>query len=448
MNEPNVPPTLPPSNQMPQGKRFGYKLLVVAVCIALLQIPLFLIESKHEERASRQENVIADITRSWGQSRKVHGPVLTVPLKLGQSKNAEPRLLNISPTQLEIVGDLRPEVLRRGIYRAEVYEADLGFRGEFELPPEVLAARDDFDWTACRVVFVFGDTAEISLSESLAWDGEKYEVTNVSGTGTGWCGVGAEVHIDPMAEHHTFSIGLAVKGSEKLSFAPLGRESSVSLISSASSPSFTGSILPDKRTVTPDGFDAQWTVGSLERSIPRYWYPERSGAVLNQAGGEDAFGVTLLAGVTDYRSVERALKYGMLFLLTVFTGCFLGEFLGGRPLNVLNYFLVGAALCLFFLALIALAELVGFRAAYALAALASTSLIVSYAKAVMREGRAVRALAMVLGGIFGYLFLVLRMEDLSLVAGTVLLFVLLGAVMFATRHLRFEDLATPKGAKE
>ncbi len=154
-------------------------------------------------------------------------------------------------------------------------------------------------------------------------------------------------------------------------------------------------------------------------------------------------GVTLLSGVTDYRSIERALKYGVLFLLTVFAGCFLGEFLGGRPLHVLNYLLVGAALCLFFLALLALSEIRGFVVAYVVAGLASTGTIVAYAMAVMKRARAVRALGLVLSGIFGYLFLVVRLEDLSLIAGTVLLFVLLGAVMFATRHLQLEETSKP-----
>jgi inner membrane protein len=129
-----------------------------------------------------------------------------------------------------------------------------------------------------------------------------------------------------------------------------------------------------------------------------------------------------------------------LFLITIFAGLFLGEFLGGRPLHLLNYILVGAALCLFFLALLALAEITGFGLAYGLATLASVGLIMSYARAVLREPRAVGSLAVLLGGIFGYLYMVLRLEDFSLIAGTVLLFVLLGAVMFVTRHLRPEDI--------
>ncbi len=437
MNESNPPP-LPAPARNSLGKRLGYKLLIIASCIVLLQIPLFLVESKREERAQRQIDVVREITGAWGEDQLVHGALLAVPVA-SEERQAEPTFLHIAPTQLEIEGKLDPQILRRGIYRAEVYDADLKIAGGFTVPNQASEWADRLSWSEARLVLVLGDAAGVSLVEPLRWQGEEIEMAGQSESETGVRGIGARVAISDVSERFDFSVTVSMKGSESLQFAPLGQESVVTLVSAATSPSFVGAVLPDSREVTAEGFTAHWSVGSLERALPRVWCSADVGKMLGRAGGEDPFGVVLLSGVTDYRAVERALKYGILFLITVFAGCFLGEFLGGRPLHVLNYLLVGAALCLFFLALLALAELVGFGAAYALAALASVGLIVTYARAVMREGKAVGALAMVLGGIFGYLFLVLRMEDLSLIAGTVLLFVLLGAIMYATRHLRFEE---------
>ncbi|MCC5022937.1 MAG: inner membrane CreD family protein [Candidatus Synoicihabitans palmerolidicus] len=70
--------------------------------------------------------------------------------------------------------------------------------------------------------------------------------------------------------------------------------------------------------------------------------------------------MTLVQAVDDYRTVARAIKYSILYLVTVFAGFFLGEIRGGKPLHVLNYLLVGAALCLFYLGLLALAEFIRF----------------------------------------------------------------------------------------
>ena len=40
-----------------------------------------------------------------------------------------------------------------------------------------------------------------------------------------------------------------------------------------------------------------------------------------------------------------------------------------------------------------------------------------------------------MGGVYGYLYFVLQMEDFALLAGTGALFVVLGAVMYATKKL-------------
>src|SRR5258708_17738838 len=54
--------------------------------------------------------------------------------------------------------------------------------------------------------------------------------------------------------------------------------------------------------------------------------------------------------------VERSLKHSVLVLTLVFTAFFLFETLAGLRLHAVHYGLVGAALCLFYLALLALGE--------------------------------------------------------------------------------------------
>ena len=83
MNESNPPPLSAPSRNS-LGKRLGYKLLIIASCIVLLQIPLFLVESKREERAQRQIDVVREITGTWGEDQLVHGALLAVPVERGQ----------------------------------------------------------------------------------------------------------------------------------------------------------------------------------------------------------------------------------------------------------------------------------------------------------------------------------------------------------------------------
>jgi len=84
--------------------------------------------------------------------------------------------------------------------------------------------------------------------------------------------------------------------------------------------------------------------------------------------------------------------------------------------------------------LLALAEFWVFGAAYALSASISTVLIGLYARRVLRGGRRAWLVGGMLGGVYGYLYFVLQMEDFALLAGTGALFAVLAAVMYATRH--------------
>ena len=136
-----------------------------------------------------------------------------------------------------------------------------------------------------------------------------------------------------------------------------------------------------------------------------------------------------------YRTVGRALKYAVLVLSLVFTAFFLFEMLGGLRLHAAQYGLVGAALCLFYLAFLALGEVAKPGVAYAGAAVASSGLIVCYSAAILRSWARAGLIAVLLGGVHSVLFVVLRMEDFALLAGTAALFVALAVVMFFTRHV-------------
>jgi inner membrane protein len=134
-----------------------------------------------------------------------------------------------------------------------------------------------------------------------------------------------------------------------------------------------------------------------------------------------------------YRMVERSLKYGVLVL--VFTAFFLFETLCGLRLHAVHYGLVGVAMCLFYLALLALGEVLSPAVAYVGAAGASSALIATYSAAILRAWSRAGMIAVFLGAVHGVLYVVLRMESFALLAGTSALFVALAVVMYFTRHI-------------
>ena len=141
-----------------------------------------------------------------------------------------------------------------------------------------------------------------------------------------------------------------------------------------------------------------------------------------------------------YRLTERSSKYAVLFLLITFGGCFLFETLRGLRIHPVQYTLVGAAVCIFYLLLLSLGEYTGFTAAYLIAAFACNGLITGYLSAVLGGMRR----AAVLGGLlviaYAVLYLLLQTPRFTLLFGSVLLFAALAATMYGTRHFDWYDL--------
>lgn len=146
-------------------------------------------------------------------------------------------------------------------------------------------------------------------------------------------------------------------------------------------------------------------------------------------------GVPLSAAAEGYRMAERALKHGMLVITLVFAAFFLFETLADLRLHAVHYGLVGAALCLFYLAFLALGEVLSPGWAFVGAALASSLLITLYCVSILRSASRATMIASLLTAEYSVLYVVLRMEDYALLAGTASLFVALAAVMFFTRRV-------------
>lgn len=152
-------------------------------------------------------------------------------------------------------------------------------------------------------------------------------------------------------------------------------------------------------------------------------------------------------GFEPYRVVERALKHSVLVLSLVFAAFFLFETLAALRLHPVHYGLVGGALCLFYLALLALGEVMPPGPAYLGAAGISSLMISLYSASILRSWARAAMIAGVLCSVHGVLYIVLRMENFALLAGTAALFTALGAVMFFTRNVDWHGPESVEAAR-
>jgi inner membrane protein len=146
--------------------------------------------------------------------------------------------------------------------------------------------------------------------------------------------------------------------------------------------------------------------------------------------------------VNLYSKVDRATKYGLLFVVLTFTGFFLFETLRQLPIHPIQYALVGLALAIFFLLLLSLSEHIAFGTAYLLAAIACVSLIGFYLACVLRSALRGAGFALALGLLYAALYGLLVSEDNALALGAGLLFAMLAAVMLATRKVDWYQVAS------
>ena len=97
----------------------------------------------------------------------------------------------------------------------------------------------------------------------------------------------------------------------------------------------------------------------------------------------DSASISLIQPVDLYSRVNRATKYGFLFIGFTFLALLMFDIIGGVRVSAVEYLLMGAAIVLFFVLLLAFAEVIGFTAAYVVASAAIAGLNTAYSAAVL-----------------------------------------------------------------
>jgi inner membrane protein len=434
-----------------------FKMTLIAFLFVALGIPLMMVRGQIQERKQRRDQVVSEVSSTWGNAQTLGGPVLTVPYQVHSTDN-KGKVISTSiylayflPETLKVDGRLFPELRRRGIFEVAVYRADLHISGTFQRPSfaEWEIPQKDVLWDKAWLSIGVPDMRGIRRNVRLVWVGKVLQFAPGGGVSGLWT-KGLRVPVSGMAQGlegqaYPFAFDLAIRGSQQLRFLPFGKQSVVSLKSSWPDPSFSGSFLPESRSITGKGFESTWSVPYFGRSYPQQWRgEEREELVPENALEESAFGVELYQSVDVYQKTERSVKYGMLFLVLTFLAFFLFEAFSPVSLHPMHYLLVGSALCLFYVLLLSISEHIPFGVAYGIASAGIIVLISGYSLAILRGKRRALAMSGMLVILYGYLYVLLQAEDYALLLGSIGLFVILALVMFLTRKV---DWYSPRMGK-
>lgn len=435
INQPEVPGSLKPTH----SNKILYKGIITGVLILVMLIPTIFIDNLVHERQARQAEVANEVSDKWAQAQTITGPYIYLPYKVATIDKDKKVLealshLLVIPENLLVNGQVSHELRLRSIYKVLLYKAALSNTGnfQFQLPKEI--DRSMIQWQDAKICYGLSDFKGIEQRLIINFKGADYELSpGLPVNDLNDKGLSAFIPLAPGDEGKKmeFRINLRIKGSEQLHFIPLSGDSRFTLKSTWTNPSFDGNNLPSVRTVNDSGFTAMWTFNKANLPF---------GTVLRDFKYDEkslAFGVTMIQPADGYAKTNRCIKYAILFIGLTFSLFFIIELMQKKAVHPVQYILIGLALIIFYTLLLSISEFIPFDFSYLIAAIATILLISLYAYGHFRSRKTAGIFASVLSLLYGFTFVLIRLEDTALLIGSIGLFIILAIAMYFSRKINW-----------
>jgi inner membrane protein len=446
-----------------------FKAVSIGFVLFLMSLVLMRIGFLVDERAMRQREAVASVEQSHAGAQTLLGPLLQrhcveeweLVTGEGKDRKVTPErrafVLTAVPATLDVQGQTRADLRRRGLFKVHSYGAQLTLEAAWAdfaaLQPQRQQANSRLQCEVPLLNLALSDVRGVR-SAQVALDGRPSTVR--PGTGDARRPRGLHVVLDEASAQATAGLKarvvLELAGTGELALVPAADTTRFNLQSDWPHPSFGGRFLPTAHDITEAGFSARWAVSSLASDAPAEL--QRGGGVCPGAdaarnvltaanpyaepttrGCLDTLQVSFFEPVNPHVLSDRAIKYGLLFVVLTFVAVALVEVLSGRRVHPVQYLLVGLALSLFFLLLLSLSEHWPFALAYLVAASACALLLGYYAAHMLGRALAGVAFGASIAGLYGLLYALLQMEQNALAIGSVGLFAAVAAVMVLTRRI-------------
>lgn len=460
------------------------KVLSILILIALITIPLMMIEGTINSRIFYRNDAVRSIAADSVSSQTLLGPMLIIPYtETYQEEQIDDtskqkvlrtlklnRQLYVFPNELNLSANMDTAQRYRGMHKVLVYSGQHSIKGDFEIPvlDQIMHEKANSRITLEEPFISLGlsDTRGLKNVPQIALNGSRYEFKQNSGLDQVSHGLHAPVALVNLKQGSTmsFDLNLLIDGIEQMAFVPIGKNNQFTVQSKWQHPQFFGRFLPSakqqERKIGEDGFNVVWNISSLssnaqqqifrseccaattthtsvDRETPNYVAAAQSVPQI------DSFGVAFIEPVNAYSQTSRATKYGLLFVALTFAAFFLFEVLKQLRIHPVQYILVGLALVIFFLLLLSLSEHIAFLKAYLVASVACISLIAFYLAHVLHSWKRGLGFGFALTVLYAVLYGLLQSENNALIMGSTLLFAVLAAIMLVTRKVDWYQIGKP-----
>jgi len=432
-----------------QSRSMGVKLIVVCALALVMSIPAFFVEGLVEDRTRRADDVVREVSGRVGGQQSFLGPTLAIPYTVSaQSPTDAPRhgIYLVFPAQASGTVKTITEERRRSLFKVPVFLANLKFDAAFDLSgvPAATPLGAQLDWNRAEVVVGVTDARGALADATITANGKTLTLAPAAIADGMSIGSDQSQHVrlvlfgtsvatiaKPDAQFQVSS-SLRFSGAQRIAVLAYGKTTHLSIEGDWPSPGFDGGYLPISRSVSKQGFTAQWSVPFIARGV-------RAESTADSLTGLDgtSLGVSFIEVADPYQSVNRALKYLPLFLGLVFLSYFLFEVTTGKRVHPAQYVLVGIAQIIFYLLLLSLSERLGFDLGFLLAGAATVLLLSANARWVFSSRAQAFGAFALFTLLYSLIYLLLRLEDNALLVGAIASFMAVAAAMYFTRSIHW-----------
>jgi inner membrane protein len=429
-----------------------------------MAIPAMFISYISFERSSRADDVTRSVSNIYGGRQTLTGPIISVPY-VGIDKdgkvNRQGDYIIYADTGEVVFNDIKTETRKRSLFRVPIFTAEGEMKATF-LDPKAITPDGgmELQWESAQILMAVSDVRglkrdinlkvkgqqvvrqfEPAMSRNLpqtfsdyeyAKDFQSFSISHTHAENTYLSVPAADLIV--AGESFSVEVSINIGGAETFGVRPFARSTQVALSSIWPDPGFVGDLPPDSREITENGFSAKWSVPYLRRGIRGHGEASILSKLMQS---QNLMGVKFVATDNPYQTVNRALKYAVLFIGLVFLAYFLMEVIVGIPVHPAQYILIGLAQAIFYLMLLAFSEHIGFALAFILSATATIVATAGYAGAVFKKRDYVLKTGLVFTIVYGLLFVLMRLQDFALMIGALTSFVAIAGTMYLTRDLNW-----------
>ncbi len=436
------------------------KLLALGAVIVLLAVFLQMIQGVIAERLSNRTEAIQSVSQSVAGPQTLLGPMLHVACVETWDKRTSSKeqgadrmeehqndfLLAATPSNLNMQTTVQTEQRSRSIYSTPVLSTQATLKAQFELKdqlkPKSTVAQSRMQCGLPTLMVALDDPRGIRHATARV-NGVDYKLKAGTLHPTYKRGMHVQLPAAAMAvpaDGWQVDLNIEFVGTQQLHLVPLGETTLIRMASNWQHPSFTGRFAPAERKLTGAGFTADWRLTAVATDAAVNAAQAKPICHTQDAKPDDcveAVQVNFIDPINPYSLADRASKYGLLFIVLTFVAVGLFEVMKKLRVHPVQYLLAGAAMSTFFLLLVSLSEHIGFARAYAVGASATVLLLTYYASYML--GGIWRGLPFGAGMavLYGFLYVLLQLEQTALVMGSGLLFIVLALVMVLTRRINW-----------